>query len=126
MAIGSEVDGSLVQPAARAALFALKPTIGSTELGGVFTVSPGFDSLGAMAKSTTDLAIMTEMVLNPEARAKIPSDGYVSFMKNSFAGLNVGFVDPEVWRWPENVQPQHQNSAEQMVRDSYQRINVLT
>ncbi|KAI1127061.1 amidase signature domain-containing protein [Nemania abortiva] len=116
VALGSEVDGSLTQPSARAALYALKPTIGATELGGVFAVSEEFDALGAMAKSVLDLALMTELVLNPEARAKLPKDGYQSYLRKDFAGLKVGFVDPEQWRWPDNVQPQKGNSREQMLR----------
>ncbi len=119
LAIGTEVDGSLVQPTARAGLYALKSSIGSTELKGVFAVSEDFDSLGAMAKSSHDLALLAEIILTPEARAKLPSDGYLSFLKKSLVGLNIGFADPALWTWPENLQPQHGNSAEQLVSLSY-------
>ncbi|KAJ8132474.1 hypothetical protein O1611_g1152 [Lasiodiplodia mahajangana] len=118
VALGTEVDGSLTQPSARAALYALKPTIGTTELEGVFAVSEEFDALGSMAKSVLDLALMTELVLNPEARAKLPKDGYQPYLRKDFAGLSVGFVDPEQWRWPDNVQPQRGNSRKQM-KDAY-------
>ncbi|KAI0202642.1 amidase signature domain-containing protein [Astrocystis sublimbata] len=114
LALGTEVDGSLVQPAARAALHALKPSVGTTELGGIFAVSEEFDSLGSMAKSTHDLALMTELVLNPPARAKLPKEGYIPYLRKDFTGLRVGFVDPDEWRWPDNVQPQKDNSREQM------------
>lgn len=114
LALGTEVDGSLVQPAARAGLYAIKSTIGSTELEGVFVVSEDFDSLGAMAKSSRDLALLAEIILTPEERAKLPSDGYLSFLKMSFENLSIGFADPALWRWPENLQPQHGNSAEQL------------
>ncbi|KAI0466325.1 amidase signature domain-containing protein [Xylaria cf. heliscus] len=114
VALGTEVDGSLVQPAARAALYAMKPSVGATELGGVFAVSEEFDSLGSMAKSTLDLARMTELVLNPEARSKLPKDGYLSYLQRDFTGIRVGFVDPEQWRWPDNVQPQKSDTREQM------------
>lgn len=118
VALGTEVDGSLVQPAARAALYALKPTVGATDLEGTFAVSEDFDSLGAMAKSASDLAILTEMLLNEKARTELPSDGYLSFMQTDFEGLKIGFVDPEEWHWPEALQPQHDGSGQQMVRHS--------
>jgi len=114
VALGTEVDGSLVQPAARAALYALKPTVGATDLEGTFAVSEDFDSLGAMAKSASDLAILTEMLLNEKARTELPSDGYLSFMQTDFEGLKIGFVDPEEWHWPEALQPQHDGSGQQM------------
>ncbi|KAJ3558677.1 hypothetical protein NPX13_g9661 [Xylaria arbuscula] len=124
VALGTEVDGSLVQPAARAALYAMKPSVGATELGGVFAVSEEFDSLGSMAKSTLDLARMTELVLNPGARSRPPKDGYLSYFRRDFASLRVGFVDPEQWRWPDNVQPQKNNTREQM-KQSYLAIMKL-
>ena len=118
IALGTEVDGSLVQPSARSGLYALKPTIGSTELGGIFAVSEDFDALGGMAKSVLDLAHLTELVLTREERAKLPADGYLSFLKKDFSGLRVGFVDPELWRWPETVQHQHGNSFQQLASSS--------
>lgn len=68
-----------------------------------------------MAKSSHDLALLSELVLSPQAREKLPADGYLSFTKSTFEGLNIGFVDPEIWRWPETVQPQHGNSLEELV-----------
>jgi amidase len=115
ISIGTEVDGSLVQPAARAGLYALKPSIGSTDLEGVYAVSEDFDSLGAMAKSTHDLVPLIEYLLNDEALAQLPANGYSTYMRKDFSGVKVGFVDPEEWRWPENVQPHHENSRQEMV-----------
>ena len=93
-------------------MYSLKPTIGSTDLDGIFIVDEAFDALGAMARSSHDLALITEILLKTEARAKIPSDGFLSFMKKDFNGLRIGFIDAKEWHWPENIQPQHANSAE--------------
>ncbi|KAJ4307474.1 hypothetical protein N0V84_012707 [Fusarium piperis] len=82
-------------PSARAGLFALKPSIGATELEGIFAVSEDFDTMGTMAKSSLDLATLTPLVLNAQARAKLPSDGYLSFLKEDFSGLKIGFIDAE-------------------------------
>ena len=78
-------------------------------------MSNDFDSLGAMAKSTRDLALVTELVLTPEARGKLPEDGYVLFLRKDFDGMRIGFADPKTWSWPENLQPQYRNSREQLV-----------
>ena len=104
-----------MQPLARAGLYAPKPTIGSTELGGIFAVSEDFDAVGAMAKSTLDLAVLSELLLNPQARSQLPPDGYLSFLKKDFRGLSIGFVDPEKWQWPEVLQRQEGNSLQQLV-----------
>lgn len=127
--LGTETDGSIVQPSARAALYGLKPTPGNTEMEGVWMVSDVFDAVGAMAKSVTDLASITEICLRPESRANLPANGYASFFQNSFSGLKVGFLDPEVWRWPPHVQKQENGSLEQivspMLKESRITINHL-
>lgn len=57
-AVGTEADGSLILPAARAALFAIKPTVGLVSRSGVFPLSFTQDSVGPMAKSVYDMALM--------------------------------------------------------------------
>jgi amidase len=86
-----------VQPAARAALYAMKLTIGSSELDGVYSVSGEFDSGGAMAKSVQDLAMITEHLLNDSAHAKLPSSGFAQSIRQDFDGLSIGFVDFDKW-----------------------------
>ncbi|KAL8903550.1 MAG: hypothetical protein Q9207_003855 [Kuettlingeria erythrocarpa] len=55
VSIGAETDGSVVQPATRAALYGLKASHGSTEPGGVLPGALSFDSLGGFAKTRADL-----------------------------------------------------------------------
>lgn len=117
LALGTEVEGSLVQPAGRAGLYALKPTVGSTDMRGLFSVDEAFDTLGGMAKCVADLAVLTELVLNDDARGRLPVGGYMQCASQTdFAGLSIGFVDPDIWRWPETTQPQHEGTREEMVR----------
>lgn len=113
--LGTETDGSLVQPGARAALYTLKPTPGTTELDGVWVVSEDFDAVGAMTKSTADLALITELVLNQKAREALPDDGFQIFLRTDFDGLKIGFLDPAIWRWPAHIQKQEEGTLEQMV-----------
>lgn len=98
--VGTENNGSIVQPVSRQALYALKPTLGLVTAGGCWRVSKSLDTPGCMAKSVRDLAAATETLLNPEAREKLPAEGYQSFCGTSFDGLRLGFVDPTLWRLP--------------------------
>ena len=103
LSLGQETDGSLISPASRAALYALKPTIGSVTLAGVISVTSTFDTLGTMARSVDDLAALTEIILDPSARAGIPKDGFKSRLSGSWAGLRVGFLDPDIWKLPDSL-----------------------
>lgn len=98
--IGTENDGSIVQPSYRQALYSLKPTQEIITAEGCWRVSKSLDTPGAMARPTRDVAAATEVLLDPAARAKLPEGGYTSFLAGSFEGLNIGFVDPTLWRFP--------------------------
>jgi amidase len=48
LAIGTDTIGSLITPANRAALYALKPTTGVVPMDGIFNLSKTFDAVGGM------------------------------------------------------------------------------
>ncbi|KAL5119079.1 hypothetical protein ACEQ8H_003003 [Pleosporales sp. CAS-2024a] len=114
LGLGTETDGSLVQPTGRAALFAMKPTIGSTLNDGIWTLSSQFDAVIALTKSVLDLALMTELLHTPEARPKLPQDGYRSFLTKTFKGLKIGFADPAIWHFPPAMCPQISSVVKQL------------
>ncbi|KAK4151888.1 amidase signature domain-containing protein [Chaetomidium leptoderma] len=103
LGVGTENDGSIVQPASRQALYALKPTLGFVSAEGSWSISKSLDTPGAMARSVHDLAAATEALLNPAARAKLPTNGYQSFMSTSFKDMKLGVVNPAVWRFPPDL-----------------------
>lgn len=78
IAFGAETDGSVVQPANRAALFALKMTPALADCSGTQPGNSDFDSLGVMSKSVTDILNLWNYVLAPAsdrvARSELPSD----------------------------------------------------
>lgn len=115
LALGTETDGSLVQPAARAALYALKPTPGSVKVDGVWTLSSRFDAVGAMSKSVADLTVVTELLLTDRVRTTLPTDGYTSNLTKTFKGLKIGFLDPKEWYLPERLCPQIPSVAQELV-----------
>ncbi|ROV89201.1 hypothetical protein VMCG_09913 [Cytospora schulzeri] len=101
--IGTENDGSIVQPSSRQSLYSLKPTRGLVDCSGAFRASKTLDTPGAMARSARDVASATAALLNDSARSSLPNGNYESFFSASFTGLTVGFVDPTLWRFPPDL-----------------------
>ncbi|KAF1964182.1 amidase signature enzyme [Bimuria novae-zelandiae CBS 107.79] len=100
LAIGTDTLGSMITPANRAALYALKPTIGEVPMDGIFTLSKSFDSTGGMAKSAKDLVALMDVLLSPSG--KDPSfrqrSGSAFKIRTDFTGLRIGFTEPTIWR----------------------------
>ena len=108
VSIGTETDGSLVQPATRAALYGMKATPGSVNTAGIQPISPAFDSVGGLAKTTEDLANIMGILLG---RTDDAWD-----LKGSWKGLRVGFVDPSLWQPAEFVVEPNESFRKQTVR----------
>jgi amidase len=108
LAIGTETVGSVVTPVNRAALYALKFTVGSLPMDGVFGLSRTFDTLGIMAKSAGDLALLVRVLKqDDEEESAVPNDK-----------LAIGFVDPTVWSLAPEMCAKIPEADEQMVRRS--------
>ncbi|KAK4145836.1 amidase signature domain-containing protein [Dichotomopilus funicola] len=103
ISIGTEADGSLVTPASRAALYGMKPTVGSTPMDGIFVISTTFDTVGAMAKSVDDLAILIGYVQEKGAGNNGASPDYRAVFQRDWSGLRLGFVDPDKWWLPSGL-----------------------
>jgi len=90
LALATETDGSIVQPANRASLYGLKATVGHISTKGTAPWSPLTDSIGAMARTPEDLAnVMGTLLKRPDLAAETTA--------RSWEGLRVGFVDPSLW-----------------------------
>ena len=62
----------------------------------IFRISRSFDAIGSMARTPYDLSLLTESILTPEARAKLPENGYRNSFTESWEGLRVGIL-PSAW-----------------------------
>jgi hypothetical protein len=111
LALGTETDGSTIQPANRASLFAIKPTHGIISLDGVWQLSTSFDVIGCMEKSSTDLANLFNVLVESN------SSDYPRYLTKSFGNLKLGFLDPDIWRFPHPVEG---------VREQMVSIGILT
>ncbi|KAK3349075.1 amidase signature domain-containing protein [Lasiosphaeria hispida] len=110
LAMGTETIGSIITPASRAALYALKPTTGIQDATGLYTLTDFFDSPGPMAKCAADVIALTEILLGQS----YPRQGH-----GTWEGLSVGFLNPAVWKADEAICRQHEGTTEQM-RDDYE------
>jgi amidase len=117
--IGTETDGSIVQPASRQALYALKPTVGLITAEGCWRSSKTLDVPGVMARSTHDVAIATEAMLDDDVLSQLPEGGYLSSRTKTFEGLKIGFVDPTKWRLPPDLWTPSDEAKSQHVRQPW-------
>ena len=92
-AIGSETSGSILSPAARCGLPALRPTFGRTSRYGVMALSWTQDRLGPMVRYAEDAAIVMQAIAKPDGRDMSVSD--VPFNWNAqfdIKKLRVGYI----------------------------------
>jgi amidase len=110
MSIGTETDGSLVCPAGRAALYSIKPTIGLVPQDGIVPISATFDSAGPMTKTVEDLAILLDVITERE-----PNKTFLSSLTGSWSDISVGTLDPEIWKFSEDILKPVESATLQMV-----------
>lgn len=84
----------MVQPATRAALYALKASHGATDISGVQPSAVSFDCLGGFAKTPQDLADLMGVIMKKD---------FSTSMKSSWHGISVGFVDATMWKFPDGI-----------------------
>ena len=120
-AIGTETDGSLVAPAGRAALYTIKPTVGSILTSGIVPISHTFDAAGPITKTPYDLAMLLDVLVDaPQTQ----QDSYVEALAGSWNDLAIAALDPEVWVWPPETMKPVESATVQIV--CYMRSCVHT
>jgi amidase len=70
--------------------------VGIISQDGIIPISKLSDSIGPMTKSTRDVAIMLDVMVDP-SKASIPAEGYVSCLSTEWKGLKIGSVNVESW-----------------------------
>jgi Asp-tRNA(Asn)/Glu-tRNA(Gln) amidotransferase A subunit family amidase len=94
-AIGSETEGSIVDPSMRCGVTGLRPTFGRVARTGAMTLCWSMDKLGPMARGVEDTLLVLAAITGPDAgdlssvpsRLDFEADGAVS-------GLRVGYFPP--------------------------------
>ena len=112
LSIGTETDGSLVCPAGRAALYALKPTIGIIDTAGIVPVSHSFDAPGPITKTPYDLALLLDVLVQEQPQAQ---KSYTSALTRSWSDISIATLDPEEWKFPSEILKPVQEATDQIV-----------
>jgi amidase len=101
-ALGTETDGSVINPAERNALVGIKPTVGLTSRAGVIPESIHQDTVGTFGRTVRDAAYAFDAIYGIDPRdnytaaqaGKTPTGGYISFLTNKSALRNATFGIP--------------------------------
>ncbi|KAJ7115593.1 amidase signature enzyme [Mycena crocata] len=95
--VGTETDGSIICPSSNNNVVGIKPTVGFTSRAGVIPLSRHQDTVGPIARSLTDAAIVLSIIAGKDTNdnytnaqpATVP-DFTKCLNKNAFAGKRIG------------------------------------
>ena len=83
-ALGTDTSGSIRQPGAWCGVAGLKPTNGSIDLTGIFPLSPTCDTVGPLARSAADAALLLDAIADRPSRVAAAARG------GSLRGTRIG------------------------------------
>jgi Asp-tRNA(Asn)/Glu-tRNA(Gln) amidotransferase A subunit family amidase len=91
-AIGSETEGSIVDPTMRCGVNGLRPTFGRVPRTGAMTLAWSLDKLGPMARSVEDTMLVLQAISGPDAGDLSSVASHLDFDATApVAGLRVGY-----------------------------------
>lgn len=113
LALGTDTNGSIRNPASRCGVVGMKPTYGRVSRRGVLPLAPSMDHVGPMTRSVRDNALALQVLagfdpLDPSCR-DVPVQDYARQMLEGLKGLRIGVV-ADVFRNDPMADPEH-NSA---------------
>ncbi|KAJ5157295.1 uncharacterized protein N7482_008395 [Penicillium canariense] len=120
LTIGSEADGSIVQPAIRAAAYSLEGTVGDVIMKGTQSGGAAFDSAGPIAKSTEDCADVMDILL--------PGWDFGSHLAKSWNGIRIAYLDYKTCQFPDSVcekTPAFDTQHEQEMLEALKKVESL-
>jgi len=88
LALGTQTGGSTIRPASFCGIFGLKPTFGEVSFEGAKPFAPSLDTLGWMARSVADLALLAEAF-------GVLAEGW--HPRDSVRGLRIGLCRTPMW-----------------------------
>ncbi|KAK3387868.1 amidase signature domain-containing protein [Podospora didyma] len=102
--LGTETDGSVINPAERNSIVGFKPTVGLTSRAGVIPESEHQDAVGTFGRTVRDAVYALDAIYGVDSRdnytlgqvGKTPSGGYAQFLTDKYALKGAVFGIP--WR----------------------------
>ncbi|MEP6942016.1 MAG: amidase [Betaproteobacteria bacterium] len=105
-AIGSDTGGSIRIPAALCGLTGLKPTYGLVSLAGVFPLAVTLDSVGPLARSAEDVALLMSILAGSDPRDSAtlaaPSVDFANVLdaEPKVRGMRIAVLPSTQFQWP--------------------------
>jgi len=106
-ALGTETDGSVINPAERNAIVGIKPTVGLTSRNGVIPESIHQDTVGVFGKTVRDAVYALDAIYGVDSRdnyttaqvGKTPTGGYCQYVSKASAlkGAKFGIPWESFW-----------------------------
>ncbi|KAL8638608.1 MAG: hypothetical protein Q9228_004258 [Teloschistes exilis] len=106
-ALGTETDGSVINPAERNAVVGIKPTVALTSRAGVVPESLHQDTVGTFGRTVRDAVYALDAIHGVDPRdnatssqtAKTPAKGYIQYMatKSALKGATFGLPWKSFW-----------------------------
>ncbi|KAG9229622.1 amidase signature domain-containing protein [Amylocarpus encephaloides] len=103
--LGTETDGSVINPAERNSLVGIKPTVGLTSRDGVIPESHNQDSVGCLTRTVRDGAYCLDGIYGKDPRdnytliQEAPAGGYAQFLTDKSALKDAVFGLPWLSFW---------------------------
>jgi amidase len=105
-ALGTETDGSVINPAERNALVGIKPTVGLTSRAGVIPESHNQDTVGCLARTVRDATYCLDGIYGKDPHdnytlvQQAPENGYAQFLttKKTLKGAVFGLPWLSFWQ----------------------------
>ncbi|KAL1582804.1 hypothetical protein WHR41_08318 [Cladosporium halotolerans] len=112
--LGTETDGSVINPAMRNAVVGIKPTVGLTSRAGTVPESEHQDSIGAFGKTVADAVYALDAIYGVDERdnytlaqaGHTPDGGYAQYLSKSSAlqGVKFGIPWDSFWKYADEEQ----------------------
>ncbi|TNB49412.1 amidase [Martelella lutilitoris] len=96
LALGTDTGGSVRHPASACGIVGFKPTYGAVSRRGVFPLAQTLDCIGALARTSTDAALLIDAIAGVDARElstiAMPWKTCAEGDKASLTGLKIGYI----------------------------------
>lgn len=127
-ALGTETDGSVINPAERNAIVGIKPTVGLTSRSGVVPESLNQDTVGSFGKTVRDATYVLDAIYGPDSRdnatlaqvGRTPAGGYTQFLtdRHALKGKQFGIPWNSFWVYADEEQQNVLLSIIDLMRDA--------
>lgn len=123
VAVGTETDGSIVCPSSANGIVGIKPTLGLMSRSGIIPIAHSQDTVGPMARTVTDAAILLGSLVGVDPQDSATKegegkarDGYTEFLDpNGLRGARIG-VARKFFGFSDSVDQLMNTALEEMKR----------